>query len=206
MTRATPRPTARPTLTRRTVLLDAVGALPGTVAATEAAAYLNPRMPLAAEAFGSVHNYPAVPPVRLRIPAESAMITPLQRLDRGPDGTVEAPADSAVIGWFAVGPRPDPAGPAVVLGHVDSASGPGVFYPRAGLKPGAGLAVQRAGGSSGGFRVTGAQHVPKTGFPTQQMYGAALEPPLRAGTCDVRFDRARGSYDDNVSLNAELAR
>ena len=55
-----------------------------------------------------------------------------------------------MIGWVADGPRPDPAGPAVVLGHVDSASGPGVFYPRAGLNPSAGLAVQRAGGRSVG--------------------------------------------------------
>ena len=37
-----------------------------------------------------MRNYPAVPPVRLLIPAVSAVMAPLQRLDRAPDGTVEA--------------------------------------------------------------------------------------------------------------------
>ena len=57
------------------------------------------------------------------------------------------PAGSAVTGWFADGPCRGPAGPAVILGHVDSASGTGVFYRLAGLNPGAGGTVPRAGGS-----------------------------------------------------------
>jgi hypothetical protein len=65
--------------------------------------------------------------VRLRIPVVS-VDTPLQRLGRAPDGTVEVPTNFAVAGWFADGPRPGQADPVVLLGHVDSASGPGVFY------------------------------------------------------------------------------
>jgi hypothetical protein len=85
---------------------------------------------------------------RLRTHAVSAVNSPRPRLDRALDGTVEVPAGSAVTGWFADGPHPGPAGPAVILGCVESAGGPGVSYRLAGLNPGAGGTVPRAGGSS----------------------------------------------------------
>ena len=62
--------------------------------------------------FRSVRTYQEVaPPVRLRIPA-LRIDTPLQRLGRAADRTVEVPADFGVAGWFAGGPaaRPGRAG------------------------------------------------------------------------------------------------
>ena len=203
MTRTMPRSTPRPALSRRTVLLAAVGAAAATVAGPVAAADPGRRMPPATEAFRSVRSYPAVPPpVRLRIPAVS-VDTPLQRLGRAPDGTVEVPASFAVAGWFADGPRPGQAGPAVLLGHVDSASGPGVFLRLPELAPGAEVWVDRADGSSIDFRVTAVQRVPKADFPTERVYGPTLEPSLRLVTCANSFDRARRSYRDNVIVYAE---
>jgi hypothetical protein len=203
MTRTIPRSTPRPGLSRRTVLLAAVGALAVTVAGPVAAADPGRRMPPAAEAFRSVRSYPAVPPpVRLRIPAVS-VDSPLQRLGRAADGTVEVPTNFAVAGWFADGPRPGQAGPAVLLGHVDSASGPGVFLRLPELAPGAEVWVDRADGSSIGFRVTAVQRVPKADFPTERVYGPTLEPSLRLVTCAGSFDRARRSYRDNVIVYAE---
>ena len=203
MTRTGPRSTPRSALSRRTVLLAAVGALAATVAGPVAAADPGRRMPPAADAFRSVRSYPAVPlPVRLRIPAVS-VDTPLQRLGRARDGTVEVPTNFAVAGWFADGPRPGQAGPAVLLGHVDSASGPGVFLRVPELAPGADVRVNRADGSSIDFRVTAVQRVPKASFPTERVYGPTLEPSLRLVTCAGSFDRGRRSYRDNVIVYAE---
>jgi hypothetical protein len=203
MTRTGPRSTPRPALSRRTVLLAAVGALAATAAGPVAAADPGRRTPPAAEAFRSVRSYPAVPPpVRLRIPAVS-VDTPLQRLGRAPDGTVEVPTNFAVAGWFADGPRPGQAGPAVLLGHVDSASGPGVFLRLPQLAPGADVRVDRADGSTIDFRVTAVQRVPKANFPTERVYGPTLEPSLRLVTCAGSFDRARRRYRDNVIVYAE---
>ena len=129
--------------------------------------------------------------------------TPLQRLGRAPDGTVEVPTNFAVAGWFADGPRPGQAGPAVLLGHVDSASGPGVFLRLPELAPGADVRVDRADGGSIDFRVTAVQRVPKANFPTERVYGPTLEPSLRLVTCAGSFDRARRSYRDNVIVYAE---
>jgi sortase (surface protein transpeptidase) len=157
----------------------------------------------AAESFRSVRTYQEVaPPVRLRIPAVG-IDTPLQRLGRAADETIEVPADFGVAGWFVDGPRPGQAGPAVILGHVDSRRGPGVFYPLAGLRPGSDVQVDRADGSTVAFRVVDVQEVAKAAFPTQLVYGPTLQPSLRLVTCGGAFDRTAGSYRDNVIVSAD---
>src|SRR5207247_5020932 len=106
------------------------------------------------DAFRSVRTYePVAEPVRLRIPG-AHVDTALQRLRRQPDATIAVPDNPAVAGWYAEGPRPGEPGPAVVLGHVDSASGPAVFYHLAELRPGAVIYVDRADGRAVSFRVT----------------------------------------------------
>lgn len=181
--------------------LAAVGVTTLTGSRATATGFVAPE----AAAFRSVRNLPVVaPPVRLRIPA-AGVDTPLRPLHRAPDLTVEVPTDFAVAGWFADGPRPGQAGPAVILGHVDSTRGPAVFYRLRELTPGAEARVLRADGSTIGFRVTGMARVPKTEFPTAEVYGASLEPTLHLITCGGRFDRALRSYDDNVIVYADLA-
>lgn len=43
-------------------------------------------------------------------------------------GEIEVPADAAQAGWWQDGPEPGEPGASVILGHVDSSRGPGVFY------------------------------------------------------------------------------
>ena len=156
--------------------------------------------------FRSVRTYQEVaPPVRLRIPA-LRIDTPLQQLGRAPDRTVEVPADFGVAGWFAGGPRPGQSGPAVILGHVDSRRGPGVFFPLARVTPGTDVHVDRADGSTVTFRVTGVLTVAKDGFPTEQVYAPTLQSSLRLVTCGGPFDHAAGSYRDNVIVSADPVR
>jgi sortase (surface protein transpeptidase) len=162
-----------------------------------------PLPPVEAQPFHSVRTYQEVAePVRLRIPAVR-IDTALQRLGRAADRSVEVPTDVGVAGWFADGPRPGQNGPAVILGHVDSRNGPGVFYPLAGLAPGSEILVDRADGSTAAFRVNGVATVPKTGFPTEQVYGPTLRSSLRLVTCGGPFDHAAGSYRDNVIVSAD---
>ncbi len=67
------------------------------------------------------------------------------------------------------------------------------------------MRVDRADGSTVSFRVSGVQRVPKTVFPTEQVYAPTLSSSLRLVTCGGRFDRAVGSYRDNVIVYAEPA-
>ena len=66
-------------------------------------------------------------PVRLRIPSID-VDTGLEALARAPDQSIEVPRQPSSAGWWASGPRPGQVGPAVILGHVDSKTGPAVFF------------------------------------------------------------------------------
>ena len=161
--------------------------------------------PMLADTFQSARTYPKVAePVRLRIPA-LRVNSPLQRLDLQADGSVAVPKSPDVAGWYERGPRPGQAGPAVLLGHVDSRSGPGVFFDVARLPSGAVVEVDRADGSTVTFRVTKVSRVSKNRFPTDLVYAPTLEPTLRLVTCGGSFDATRRSYRDNVIAFASLA-
>ena len=160
---------------------------------------------LAADAFRSVRTYPApADPVRLRLPALD-LDGPLQRLGLLPDGSVAVPDRPDVAGWYGGGPRPGQPGPAVILGHVDSRDGPGIFLNLARLTAGTAIHIDRADGSTASFHVIAVTQVPKARFPTDLVYAPTLQPTLRLVTCGGSFDRARRSYRDNVIVFAAQA-
>jgi Sortase domain len=114
----------------------------------------------AVDAFRSVRTYDEVSvPVRLRIPAVG-IDTSLQPLHRTADGQIAVPDRPEVAGWYAEGARPGQPGSAVILGHVDSTEGPAVFFEVARLPSGTAIYVDRADGSTVGFRVGPEDPVP----------------------------------------------
>lgn len=79
------------------------------------------------------------------VPSIGVHSTLLQR-GANPDRTVQVPPQEkdSKAGWFTYSPTPGQLGPAVVLGHVDSAQwGPGVFYQLGSLQPGRTVDVTR---------------------------------------------------------------
>jgi hypothetical protein len=156
-------------------------------------------------AFVSSRTFPTVAvPVRLRIPALH-VDSPITALGLEPDGSVEVPAGTSEAGWYDRGPRPGQPGPAVILGHVDSTRGPGIFFDLYRIGPHTLVEVDRADGSTASFRITKVSRVAKTRFPTDLVYAATLDPTLRLITCGGSFDHTRGSYRDNVIAFAEAA-
>ena len=144
------------------------------------------------------------PPVRLAVPA-IGVATPLVRLGLEADGGMQVPADFGRAGWFTEGPAPGQVGPSVIAGHVDSRTGPAVFYRLRELRPGQAILVERADRSRLRFVVEQARSYPKEGFPTAAVFGPVPEAALRLITCAGDFDRARGSYRDNLVVFARLA-
>jgi hypothetical protein len=161
--------------------------------------------PAPADTFASSTTYPSVAvPVRLRVPAlhvDSRLVD----LGLQSDGAVQVPGSTSVAGWYDRGPRPGQPGPAVILGHVDSQRGPGIFFDLYRLRAGTLVEVGRSDGSTAAFRVTKVSRVAKTRFPTDLVYAPTLDPTLRLVTCGGSFDHARGSYRDNIIACAEAA-
>lgn len=105
-----------------------------------------------------------------------------------------------------VPPRPAPgaAGSAVVLGHVDSRRGPGVFFGLHALQTGDVVDVGRADGSVARFAVTSVQTYRKDAFPGELVYGGVGASTLQLVTCGGEFDREARSYLSNVVVSTEL--
>jgi sortase (surface protein transpeptidase) len=144
-------------------------------------------------------------PVKIRIPG-IGVNAPVMKLGRDADGTVQVPPLAAhnLTGWYRYGPSPGQRGPAVILGHVDSATGISVFYYLKNLHAGDTVLVTLADGKVAAFAVDGLQRVAKDAFPTASVYGKARYPSLRLITCGGPFDQATGHYTDNIIVYAHL--
>lgn len=122
------------------------------------------------------------------------------------DGELGVPPLSRVdeVGWFTEGPTPGENGRSVIVGHVDSKTGPGAFYKLGALRPGRQIQVVRKDGTRPVFRIDRIERVNKNKFPTGRVYGREGGPELRLITCGGRFDRKRGHYVDNIIVYASL--
>ncbi len=142
-------------------------------------------------------------PRRLSIPTIGidAAIVPL---GLNPGGTLEVPTDFAAAGWYRLGAGPGERGRAVIVGHVDSTSGPAVFYRLGELAPGDPVRVSWRSGVSLLFRVYAIREYPKSAFPTSLVYGGTRARELRLVTCGGPFDAQTGHYLDNVVVFGRL--
>lgn len=155
-----------------------------------------------AVAAGHVDELEAIePPQELAIPA-IGVHTSLIELGLNADRTVEVPEDAGIAGWYTGGPKPGETGPAALIGHVDSRSGPGVFYRLPELSVGDEVLVRDRGGTVVRFVVEDIEQYPKDAFPTERVYGDTEGPELRLITCGGAFDPAERSYRDNIVVFA----
>ncbi|HEU5267797.1 MAG TPA: class F sortase, partial [Jatrophihabitans sp.] len=143
-------------------------------------------------------------PARLTIPAIGVR-SGLQPLGLLKDGSLQSPTKWGEAGWYAKGIVPGQVGPAVIAGHVDSTSGPAVFYRLRQLRPGAQVVITQRDGRSLTFVVDQISVYRKSSFPTAAVYGPTPNPQLRLVTCTGDFDAAKRSYVDNLVVSAHLA-
>jgi Sortase domain len=145
-------------------------------------------------------------PVRLDIPAIGVRSS-VQQLGLNADGTVQVPALSrdSQAGWYRFSPTPGERGPAVILGHIDSAAyGPGVFFRLGDLRQRDTISITRADHTVAVFQVERVVEYPKSQFPTLQVYGNTDHAALRLVTCGGTFDPSKRSYEDNIVAYAAL--
>ena len=151
----------------------------------------------------SAQPAPVASPVSLTIPLIGVK-TQLLTLGLAARGALQVPplSSASIAGWYTGSPRPGSVGPAIIVGHIDSYRGPGIFFRLSLLHPGDRVYVRRADGTLAVFRVTVVQVYLKDHFPTQAVYGPVPDAELRLITCGGAFDPARGSYLSNVVVYA----
>ncbi|WP_436278262.1 class F sortase [Micromonospora gifhornensis] len=148
----------------------------------------------------SVPVAPTAPrPVSLTVAAVdiSAAVKPV---GDAPDGTIDVPPLSRheETGWYDRGPVPGEPGPAVIVGHVDTKTGPSVFYDLHKLRVGDTIEVKREDGSVAVFTVNSVERFPKDELPADRIYGHDGPPSLRLITCGGQWVGGPTGYADNV--------
>ncbi|MGW9447615.1 class F sortase [Streptomyces sp. NPDC055632] len=147
---------------------------------------------------------PASDPVRVLIPL-IGVDARLMRLELDEKGKLEPPPPNlpAFAGWYARGTPPGSAGTAVLTGHLDTPTGPAVFHRLGALTRGAGIAVERADGSTALFTVDAVEEYAKDRFPDDEVYGGSGGPELRLITCGGDWSGDTG-YRANTVVYATL--
>ena len=142
-------------------------------------------------------------PVRISIPAIGvrARVVPLG-LNR--DRTMQVPRNLADTGWFAPGPEPGEQGAAVIVGHLASRGGPGVFARLRELRAGQMITIQLQDRSTVRFVAKSMIRVPKSRFPTNRVYARTARPTLRLITCAGKLNPVTGHHPDNYIVFASL--
>ncbi|SCF27849.1 Sortase family protein [Micromonospora viridifaciens] len=149
---------------------------------------------------------PASRPVSLSLPA-IGVTAPIIPVGQAKDGSVDVPPLSQhdQTGWYDRGPVPGEPGRAIIVGHVDTKSGPAVFYRLRELKPGDRIEVTRADQRVVTFTVDAVEYFDKAHLPADRVYGNDGPPGLRLITCGGEWVGGRTGYEDNVIAFASLA-
>jgi sortase (surface protein transpeptidase) len=133
--------------------------------------------------------------VLLDIPAVG-LSTRVVPIGLNPEGEIQVPSPS-VAGWYRLGPAPGGIGPAVIVGHVDTYTGPAVFYRLTGVRAGDIVDVVRADGSRSRFVISAVTRVKKAAFPSRAVFAPTKEAAIRLITCTGAFNPNTRHYVDS---------
>jgi LPXTG-site transpeptidase (sortase) family protein len=131
---------------------------------------------------------------------------PIKSVGLAKDGTIEVPPsqNANLAGWYRNMSTPGEVGPAVLLGHKDTATRPAVFSRLPEIKNGDTIEVKRQDKTTAVFTVGGVEQASKKTFPTQRVYGEQQNAQLHLITCGGVYNRRTGHYTDNVIVYATM--
>lgn len=161
-----------------------------------------PQRPARAAAANVQRPAASVDPQSIKIPALDIDQDLIELAVVGTD--LQVPDDYSDVGWWRGGPAPGDPGASVMVGHVDSPTGPAVFYQLSGLRSGDEITVGFDNGSRTVFTVRKVQAYERSGFPSARVYRSHGKPTLHLLTCGGSFDSEAGQYSSNVVVYADL--
>jgi Sortase (surface protein transpeptidase) len=145
-------------------------------------------------------------PVSLSVPRIGIKNAPLARygLDKHDEVAIPPSRANTPAGWFTGSPTPGQLGPSVIVGHVDSDSGPSVFFRLGQSRAGDRTSVTLADHRVAVFEVDSVERFKKADFPTLRVYGNLDHAGLRLITCGGAYDTSIHHYVDNIVVYAHL--
>ncbi|MGI8316645.1 sortase domain-containing protein [Halobacillus mangrovi] len=144
-----------------------------------------------------------ITPRRIKIPSidVDASIESVGVLDNGEMGV---PDDPDKAGWFEPGTEPGSQGNSVIAGHVDSRTGPAVFYDLTQVGAGDEIVVYDQEGNEKTYIVEKLESYPQTNSPIEKIFGRTDEKRLNLITCTGEFIRDQGGHQDRLVVYSKL--
>lgn len=142
-------------------------------------------------------------PVRVVIPT-AHIDAPIMSLGKDQYGYMQAPSDATTVGWYKYGVKPGEKGNAVLDGHLDSETDPGVFYAIQKLRMGDRIGIGDDMGESRTFEVFDIRVYDAYNFPMRDILGPTESKNLQLITCYGEFDQLRYSYMERLVVSARL--
>ncbi|WP_052158962.1 class F sortase [Halobacillus sp. BBL2006] len=144
-----------------------------------------------------------IKPNHIKIPSidVDASVESVGVLDNGEMGVPEDP-DKA--GWFEPGTEPGSKGNSVIAGHVDSRTGPAVFYDLTKVRKGDEIIVSDDEGNEKTYIVEKLESYPQTNSPIEKIFGKTDEKRLNVITCTGEFIRDKGGHQDRLVVYSKL--
>lgn len=140
-----------------------------------------------------------VVPMRLQIP-KIGVSAPVELLGLTSDGAMEAPIGWWDAGWYKYGPLPGQEGNSVIAGHLDSTTGPALFWRLTSLAPGDTLSVTLSNGQSEQFVVERQVSYADNNAPLQQIFGPASTDNLNLITCGGIWNPFQHNYSNRTVI------
>jgi len=144
----------------------------------------------------------AIRPTHITIPA-IGVDAPVEQVGLDARGAVGVPQQWGDAAWFQDGYLAGDTGNAVIVGHLDSTSGPAVFSRLGQLRPGAQIIVDD-GTTRLTFAVESLVRYVDAQSPMEHVYGPAGVSRLNLVTCAGDFDAQTGKYTDRLVVYSVL--
>ncbi|MGA9287618.1 MAG: sortase [Anaerobacillus sp.] len=142
-------------------------------------------------------------PVKVEIPSIDVKTT-IEKVGVLENGQMGVPSNINDVGWFEPGFKPGTKGNAVLAGHVDSKTGPAIFFYLKKLSKGDEVILTDKNGEKLTFVVTGKESYPYTDSPIEKIFGATDSRNLNLITCTGTFNRSKGTHEERLVVSAEL--
>lgn len=137
--------------------------------------------------------------------AKIGVNAPVDSVGLDSSGAMDVPRGWDDVGWFTGGSIPGQPGLALIDGHLDSTTGPAVFWHLAQLHPGDQIVVISDSGKRTTFRVNGSGSVPAGNSDwSAGVFQRSGPARLILVTCGGTWDRAAHQYRQRLVIDATV--
>ncbi|WP_069188396.1 class F sortase [Paenibacillus sp. GM2] len=161
--------------------------------------------PPAKTSENAVHNAPVEPflPHHLYIPSINAFAQ-IMPVGVAEDGRMDVPEDTEVVGILQPGVLAGGQGNVIMDGHVDSYTGPAIFFNLKKLRPGDTIIVSNKTGQRLIYAVESVETFITAEAPLERIFGDTDEYRLNLITCTGKYSRKKKEHEMRLVVFAKL--